>query len=305
MSLYGLMQGRGANGFGYNSTAEQVTEGQDLSGKTYLVTGCNSGLGLETLRVLRLRGASLVGAARSLTKAEAVATELGGDFLPLACDLAEPDSVRAALRKLSESGLVLDGIIANAGIMALPKRSVRHGLELQFLTNHVGHFILITGLLDQLSKEGRVVIVSSTAHTGTYKEGLRLDDLDAAKGYSAFAAYAQSKLANLLFARALAERLPTGQSAYAIHPGVIATNIGRHLPMALNAAFKVLGPIFATKSVAQGAATQVYVATHPEAAAINGEYWADCNVKRSSDFGQDADLARALWQKTEMLVAQF
>jgi NAD(P)-dependent dehydrogenase (short-subunit alcohol dehydrogenase family) len=303
MSLYGMFQKPGPSGFGYNSTAEEASAGVDLAGKTYLLTGCNSGLGHETMRVLCLRGATVIGAARTVAKAEAAGANVQGETVPLACELSEPDSVRAAVKEVIDSGRTLDGIIANAGIMALPKRTVQHGLELQFLTNHIGHFLLVTGLLDRLSPEGRVVMLSSAAHTGAYKEGIRLDDLDAAGGYSAWGGYGQSKLANLLFARELSKRLPKGQTANAVHPGVIPTNLGRHMPGFVSAMFGAIGPMLALKTVPQGAATTTYVAVHPDAASNTGEYWADCNVHSSSEHGQDAALATALWTKTEELVA--
>lgn len=303
MSLYGLFQKPGANGLGYNTTAEEASEGVDLTGRTYLLTGCNSGLGLETMRVLCLRGATVVAAARTVEKAEAAGATLDGETVPLACELSEPASVRAAVQEVLDSGRTFDGIIANAGIMALPKLTVQHGLELQFLTNHIGHFLLVTGLLERLTPQGRVVMLSSTAHTGTYDEGIRLDDLDGGGGYSAWGAYGQSKLANLLFARELSRRLPAGQTANAVHPGVIATNLSRHMPSVVTALFGALGPMLALKTIPQGAATTLYVATHPDAAATTGEYWADCNVAPSSDHGQDAALAEALWKKTEELVA--
>ncbi|MCO4744928.1 MAG: SDR family NAD(P)-dependent oxidoreductase [Proteobacteria bacterium] len=306
MSLLTRLSPAGANGFGAHSTAEEVSAGLDLSGKTYLVTGVNSGLGAETLRVLTLRGAHVIGAARSLKKAEAATSAYGELATPVACELSEPDSVRATVQAVKDTRRPLDAIITNAGIMALPERTVKHGLELQFLTNHIGHFILVTGLLDSLSETGRVVSLSSSAHTNPYREGIRFDDLDAAKGYSGWGAYGQSKLANLLFARELATRLPAGQTANAVHPGVIATNLGRNMniPGFLDAALRpVLNATF-FKSVPQGAATQTYAASHPDAAEINGEYFADCNVARSSKYGRDADLARRLWETSEALVAK-
>jgi WW domain-containing oxidoreductase len=304
MSIYGLFQGRGPSGFGYNSTAEQVSEGLDLSAQTILVTGCNSGLGLETVRVLTARGARVIAAARTREKAEAAIRILGGRVVPLACELSDPVSVRAAVKTVRDAGHVLSAIIANAGIMALPERQVAHGIELQLFTNHVGHFLLVTGLLDQLADDGRVVMLSSAAHTRTYPEGIRFDDLAAAKHYSPWGAYGQSKLANLLFARELATRLPqAGQTANAIHPGVIATNLGRHMGRAVNVLFGTLGPLLALKSVGAGAATQTYVAVHPTAARVSGEYWANCNVKESSTHGRDANLAKKLWEVTEGIVA--
>lgn len=307
MSLYGLMKSAGSSGFSYNSTAEDVTEGRDLTGKTYLVTGCNSGLGAETVRVLALRGARVIGAARTTDKAAAALADLhvaGAPHVPLACELSDPAHVRAAVATVRAGGYRLDAIIANAGIMALPKRTVEHGLELQFLTNHIGHFILVTGLLDQLAADGRVVMLSSEAHRQAYREGVRLNDLDAAGGYSSWGAYGQSKLANLLFARELAKRLPAGQTANSVHPGVIATNLIRHMPGFIDPLMRTIGTALVLKTIPQGAATQVYVATHPDAAATSGAYWSDCNVATSTRAGQDDALAKALWDKSEELVAK-
>jgi NAD(P)-dependent dehydrogenase (short-subunit alcohol dehydrogenase family) len=303
MSLYGRLKKAGPSGFGYNSTAEEVTAGLDLSGRAVLVTGCSSGLGLETARVLSLRGAHIVGLARTREKAAAALAGLPGEVTPVACELSEPASVREAAATVSGSCPPLAALIANAGIMALPERTVKYGLELQFLTNHVGHFLLVTGLLDRLEADGRVVMLSSSAHTGTYKEGVRLDDLDAAGGYTAWAAYGQSKLGNLLFARELARRLPSGQTSNALHPGVISTNLGRHMNPLVLSVFSTLGPLLALKSVPQGAATQCYVATHPSLAGTTGQYFADCNLAESSASGSDMALAAALWSKTEELVA--
>ena len=303
MSLFGLLKRNGPSGFGYNSTADEVAARVDLSGKTYLVTGCNSGLGEHTVRVLAGRGAHVIGAARNVDKAKKACDAVDGETTPLACELSEPQSVRAAVGTVLE-GPRLDGIIANAGIMALPKRTVKHGLELQFLTNHIGHFILVTGLLEHLTDDARVVMLSSAAHKGAYREGIRLDDLSGEGGYSAWGAYGQSKLANLLFAKKLAERMPTrDQAAGSVHPGVIATNLSRHMPGVVQAVFSTLGPAVALKSIPQGAATQTYLAVHPDAANVRGEYYADCNRATPSRHGQDDQLATALWDKTEELVA--
>lgn len=302
MSFFGMFKGRGASGFGYNSTAEEVTEGLDLSGKNYLVTGCNSGLGLETARVLILRGARVFGAARTLEKATLAGEAFGDAFVPVECNLAAPSSIRSALAALEQHNVRFDGIVANAGIMSLPHRVTACGMELQFLTNHLGHFLLVTELLDRLTPAGRVVVLSSVAHKDTYRGGLRLHDLDAAQKYQRWQAYGQSKLANLLFVRELARRLPAGQSAYAVHPGVIATGITRHLPRVLAWAFEKVGPTVAAKTVPEGTATQVYTVAHPDAAAVNGAYWADVNPARSSKYGEDLDLAEALWARSEAWV---
>lgn len=301
MSLVGFFKRKGSNGFGYDSTAEEVTTGLDLSGKTYLLTGCNSGIGQETARVLGLRGARVIGAARSLDKAKAACADFGREAVPVACELSDPSSVRAAVQSVRELGHTLDGILCNAGIMALPKRELQHGYEAQFFTNHVGHFILVTGLLEQLAEGGRVVMTSSSAHSGTYSEGIRLDDLDASDKYSAWGAYGQSKLANLLFATHLSTKLQAGQTANAIHPGVIMTNLGRHMNVVARGLLSAVGPLL-LKSIPQGAATQTLVATHPSAADQTGLYWADCNPTKGSKFSRDAALAEKLWVKTEEIV---
>lgn len=303
MSVYELFKKKGPSGFGYGSTAEQVTEGLSLDGKTYLVTGCNSGLGQEALRVLALRGAKVIGTARSVDKAKAACDAIQGQTVPLACELSDPASVRACVAEVKRQGLKLDGIIANAGIMALPKNEQKFGTELQFFTNHVGHFMLVTGLLEQLTETGRVVMLSSAAHTMAPKAGIEFDNLSGEKGYSAWKQYGQSKLANLLFAKELARRFAgTKKTANAVHPGVINTNLGRHMNPVANFFFGVFGPLV-LKSVPQGAATEVFVATHPSLANVSGEYFADCNVAKARADADDAALAKKLWDVTEQLVA--
>ena len=303
MSLVGLFKGKGASGIGYDSTTDQVTEGLDLSGRTLLVTGVASGLGQETMRILAKRGARVVGLARTEAKVRDAAKEVGVDVVPVACDLSEPASVRAAVSAVRGQVGPLDGLIANAGIMALPTREVRHGQEMQMLTNHFGHFILVTGLLDRLTPQGRVVILSSGAHTGAPSVGIDFADPTLEKSYSPWASYGQSKLANLLFARALSRRLPAGQVANAVHPGVIATNLGRHSGAWVQFALRAAKPLF-LKTVPAGAATQVWAAVHPSTATINGEYLADCNIATSSASGQDRALADRLWTWSEETAAK-
>jgi WW domain-containing oxidoreductase len=300
MSLVTLFARRGPSGFGAGSTAEDVSAGLDLAGRRILVTGCNSGLGLETCRVLALRGASVIGAARTSEKASAAVGPMGGQGV--ACELSEPASVRGAVAALRE-GPPLDAIVCNAGIMALPERQVAHGVELQLFTNHVGHFLLVTGLLSRLAPDGRVVVLSSAAHKSAPAEGIRLDDLGAERAYSAWTAYGQAKLANLLFARELARRLPAGQRANAVHPGVIATALARSMNPVMQAAWAAAGPLV-LKSIPQGSATQTWAAVAPGAAALQGEYLADCNVAASSRAGADLQLAARLWEKTEEIVAR-
>lgn len=304
MSIYEHFKSNGPSGFGYGSTAEDVTEGLSLAGKTILVTGCNSGLGHEALRVLTMRGARVIGSARTVEKAKAACDLVRGDTIPLACELSDPASVHAAVATVKAAGLRLDAILCNAGIMALPKPELAYGYELQFFTNHIGHFILVTGLLDQLTDDGRVVMLSSTGHTMAPKGGIQFDNLDGAKGYTSWGNYGQSKLANLLFAKELARRFQgTRKTANAVHPGVIATNLGRHMNPVVTAVFGFFGSLV-LKSIPQGAATEVYVATHPSLAGVSGEYFADCNIGKSSAYSRDAELAKRLWEVSEQIVAK-
>lgn len=150
----------GSSSFGLHSTAQDVTAGLDLTGKNSLIAGPNSGIGYETARVLALRSAHIVVAARTEGKVWAALAAIGHAGTPVACELSEPATVRLAVDTVNNWGRPLDGIIANAGIMPLPELRVKHGFELQYLTNHTGHFILVTELLDQFNAGGRVVVLS-------------------------------------------------------------------------------------------------------------------------------------------------
>lgn len=301
MSLWSWVKGkRGASGFGYASTAEEVTAGLDLSGKTIVVTGVNSGLGLESARVLSSRGAHIVGLARTTAKAEEALAALGKETTPVACELSEPSSIRAAVATVEATKRPIDVLLCNAGIMALPRLEQKLGYELQFFTNHVGHFLLVMGLRDRLADEGKVVMLSSAAHQMTYREGIQLANLSGERGYNPWRAYGQSKLANLLFARALAKRFEgSGRTATAVHPGAIATNLGRHMAPWLQTVVTGVAGLLVLKDVHQGAATQCYAAVHPDAAGLNGEYFEDCNVSKSSKHGRSAELAEKLWAASE------
>jgi len=304
MSIYQLFAAKGPSGFGYGSTAEQVTAGLSLQGRTILVTGCNSGLGLETMRVLALRGARVAGTARTREKAETACKSVKGETLPFACELSDPASVNACIAAVKTAGLKLDAIICNAGIMALPKLEKAYGYEQQFFTNHIGHFILVTGLLDQLTESGRVVMLSSDLHARAPKGGIEFDNLDGSKGYDGWKNYAQSKFANVLFAKELARRFNgTKKTANAVHPGVIATNLGRHMNPIVWSLYSALAPLF-LKTVPQGAATEVYVATSPALDGVSGEYFADCNVAKARRDTSDATLAKRLWEVSGKIVSE-
>jgi WW domain-containing oxidoreductase len=302
MSLIELFKSNGPSGFGYGSTAEQVSENLSLVGKTILITGVNSGLGFEAMRVLAMRGAHVIGTARTEQKARDAANQVQGKVTGVACELADPKSVQSCVETVKRMNLKLDAIICNAGIMALPKLEKAFGYELQFFTNHIGHFILVTGLTDSLAETGRVVMLSSDAHRAAPKGGIAFDNLSGEKSYGAWSAYGQSKMANILFAKELSRRFNgTKKTANALHPGVIKTNLARNMNPLAGLAFQMIGPIF-LKTIAQGAATEVYVAVNPGVAGVSGEYFSDSNVAKPRFEAEDAALATKLWSVSEEIV---
>lgn len=293
--------------FGRRSTAEQVTDGIDLSGKTVLITGVNSGLGLESMRVLAMRGAHVIAAARSRDKAWRASDGLEGEITPVACELSDLESVAACADEVNAMGLPLDVLMCNAGIMAPARLEQRYGLEMQFLTNHIGHFVLVNRLLDKVvaANAGRIVMLSSMAQVQTPKGGIDFDNLSGEHGYDAWKCYGQSKLANLLCSNELAQRLQgTAATSNAVHPGVIKTNLGRDAGGLFSSFVSVVAGLV-ERTVAQGAATQCYVATHPDLHGVNGYYFADCNVAKPTRYGRDEALAKRLWRVSEELAADF
>lgn len=302
MSLFALFKATGPTGFGYGSTAEQITQGLSLTGRTILVTGCNSGLGQETARVLALRGALVLGTARTREKAAAACAAFPGRAMPYACELSDPSSVRACVAAVKADGHRLDAIVCNAGIMMLPKLEKAHGYELQLFTNHIGHFMLVTGLLEQLADEGRVVLLSSEGHRQAPVGGVDLDNLSGDESYEPLVAYGQSKMANLLFAKELQRRFAgTKKTAYAVHPGVVDTNLARNVGPVLRHVLGALGPLF-LKSVGEGAATSVFAAVSPKAVPLAGKYLVDSNVGQPRADAEDAALAARLWAASETIV---
>lgn len=305
MSLLSALLPNGSSGFGYGSTAREVVSGLDLSGRAIVVTGANSGLGLMSVQTLAERGATVLACARSAEKAASVASSVEGDVRPVVCELGDPTSVVAAAETIRGEVPTVDVLLLNAGIMALPRLSLIEGYEAQFFTNHLAHMLLYLELASHLSPTARVVSLSSRAHEMTVRGGIDFSNLDGQRGYFAWTFYGQSKLANLLFVRALQRRLEgTGRIALAVHPGVIETNLGRHMGVAANAFFAVANPI-ALKNVAQGAATQCWAAVHPDAAGAPGAYLADVNIARPSRWGRDDALAERLWQESVKILDRY
>jgi NAD(P)-dependent dehydrogenase (short-subunit alcohol dehydrogenase family) len=293
--------------FGAKSTALEVTEGLDLTGQTAFITGCNSGLGLETMRVLSLRGANIIGAARTIEKAEAALNTLDGPGTPVVCELGDLESVAACGETVKQLGLPIDRLILNAGIMALPELEQINGIEKQFFVNHLGHFTLTSHLLKQVeaAPQGRIVVVSSSGHQFAPDEGIDFSNLSGEKDYTPWSAYGVSKLANGLFTLALSKRLAqTPATANAIHPGIINTNLGRIFPWWQRVAANLFGWAF-MKEIAEGAATQTYVATAPALTGYSGYYFADCNPLLPDPRMLDEQQAEKLWAVSEELAAGY
>lgn len=293
--------------FNSSSTAEEVTEGLDLSGLTIAITGANSGLGYETMRVLALRGAHVIGIARTQANAEEACASIAGQTTPLYLDLADWESVVRCADNIRAMNTPLDGLITNAGIMALPELELVNGVEKQFAVNHLGHFILINQLRAPVlaAPQGRFTLLSSAAHRRA-RNGIEFDNLDGSKHYEPWGAYGVSKLANALCARELAAQIShTNATANSVHPGIIATNLVKNLPAWQQWGAKYLGWIF-LKTVEEGAATSCYVATSPGLVDVRGFYFSDCNVDEGyTPFMQDDAMAAKLWQVSVELTRDY
>ena len=293
--------------FGFTTTADEVTTGIDLIGKTVLITGCNSGLGYQSMKTIAARGAHVLGAARTMEKAANACDSVKGQTTPLVCELADFDSVVACADVVQGLGMPLDVLMCNAGIMGLRKLEQVNGIERQFVVNHLGHFILTTRLLSQVeaAAEGRIVMVSSIGYQNAPKAGIEFNNLSGNRSYKPFTAYGQTKLANALFAFELARMYEgTSLSANAIHPGLIATNLARYITGKSRDPNEPLRKGF--KTVEQGAATQVYVATHPNLKGVSGYYFEDCKpVVPTGLHMSDEILAAQLWAVSQALTAPY
>lgn len=253
----------------------------DQHGRVAIVTGANTGLGFETARMLAARGAAVVLAVRDVEKGERAAARITGDVTVQALDLTSLDSVRSAAADLRATHPRIDLLINNAGVMYTPKQTTADGFELQFGTNHLGHFALTGLLLDRLLPVpgSRVVTVSSTGHR--IRAAIHFDDLQWERSYGRAAAYGQSKLANLMFTYELQRRLgPHGTTlAVAAHPGVSNTELIRNTPAALRVPIAWLAPLL-TQKPERGALPTLRAATDP--AVIGGQYYGPGNRGRSA-----------------------
>jgi NAD(P)-dependent dehydrogenase (short-subunit alcohol dehydrogenase family) len=303
--------------FGYRSTAGEVIDGIDLSGRCVVVTGGYSGIGTETVRAIAAAGAQVIVGARRTGQAHDVLDALDGDIAILPLDLADPASIDAFAEAVAGRTDTIDILINNAAIMASPLGRDARGYEMQFATNHLGHFQLTARLWPLLLAGGgaRVVALSSIGHR---LHGLDLDDPNfERRDYDKWLAYGQAKSANALFALQL-DKLgeSRGVRAFAVHPGGIATPLQRHLTMEEQRAmgwYDEDGNVHeAFKSTEEGAATTVWCAVSPLLEGEGGVYCEDCEVAVAADpekpraggyypHIRDEDLAGKLWTKSEAM----
>ncbi|MBN3325498.1 RDH13 dehydrogenase, partial [Atractosteus spatula] len=281
-----------------------------LDGKTVLITGANTGIGKATAEELACRGARVILACRDLTRAHKAAEEIrqnsgNGNVVVKQLDLALLESVRQLAKDILESEDRLDILINNAGIMMCPQWKTRDGFEMQLAVNHLGHFLLTNSLLDLLKKSSpsRIINVSSLAHE---KGQINFDDINLEASYNPVTSYRQSKLANVLFTRELAARLKgTGVTANCLHPGVIRTELGRHLMPTIPLWKKVVFfPFFLLvfKTPRQGAQTTIHCAVDEDLESVTGVYFTDCAPKETAPQGQDDEAAKRLWDLSAQMV---
>jgi NAD(P)-dependent dehydrogenase (short-subunit alcohol dehydrogenase family) len=281
----------------------------DQRGRVAIVTGGNTGLGFETARMLAEHGASVVLAVRDLDKGKQAAARIDGDVAVQALDLTSLDSIRSAAADLRATHPRIDLLINNAGVMYTPKQTTADGFELQFGTNHLGHFALTGLLLDHLLPvpESRVVTVSSTGHR--IRAAIHFDDLQWERSYGRAAAYGQAKLANLMFTYELQRRLARHGTTVAVaaHPGVSNTELTRNTPGALRIPVTWLAPLL-TQRAEMGALPTVRAATDPSV--IGGQYYGPGGrgevrgypkLVTSSPHSYDQGTQQRLWTVSEEL----
>merc|ERR1712025_599134 len=287
----------------------KVTSKVTLKGKTVVITGANTGIGKLTALDLSRRGAKIVMLVRDMQKAELAANEIRleteGEVIIHKLDLASLESVREVAEQLGNSLDKIDILINNAGIMACPEMRTKEGFEMQFGTNHLGHFLLTNLLMPLIKKAApgaRIINVSSLAHTNGQ---MNWDDINFEKTpYDPIKAYGQSKLANVLFTKELARKGEgSGVNAYALHPGVIKTELGRHM--------EGMGPVMKMmwrccgafiKTPENGANTTIYCSVEESIADHNGRYYSDCAEKSPASQAENMDDAKKLWELSEGLV---
>lgn len=279
-----------------------------MDGKTVLITGANTGIGKETAIDLAKRGARVIMACRDMKKGETalndVAEQSGSSKLVLKqLDLASLASVRAFAEDVTNTESKLHVLINNAGVMVPAElQKTQDGFEMQMGVNHLGHFLLTNLLLDLLksSQPSRIVTVSSIAHAW-FATSFNFDNMNGEKFYKKWDAYAQSKLANVMFTRELAKRLEgTGVTANSLHPGAVRTELQRHATTIENIGMQFMYLFFKTPK--EGAQTSIHLAVSEEVEGMTGLYFSDCKVKEASRGAQDDVATKKLWEISAQLV---
>jgi WW domain-containing oxidoreductase len=289
---------------GARSTANQVLAGVDLTRRWILVTGCDEELGFETMNALAANGAHVLGLAGSLASAKNACDQIGPRATPVACDLADLDSVAAAAGMIRGLQVSLDAIVTNAEVEMPSTLRTSYGVELQFLGNHIGHFALVNQLLDLVRNgTGRIVIVSSSASIiQAPAEGIMFDNLDGRRFYDPMTFYGQSKFAVALYAKELSRRLRRRAIAVnSLHPGASKVTGVRHNLLLPLRVVRSTVQLF-MKSTGRRAATAALLAASPRVMGITGEYWSDCQVAEGNPLLNDSELAKRLWQVSTQIV---
>ena len=276
-----------------------------MNDKICLITGANAGIGQQTALQLAQMGATVVMVARDPQRGEAaraaIAAATGNPRVDLLqADFASPPSIRAMPAAFAARYDRLDVLVNNAGVYLTGREETADGLERTFAVNHLGYFMTTLLLWDALlaAESARIVNLSSDAHR---QAKLNFDDLQNQGKYAGFRAYAQSKLANVLFTYELDRRRGDAPvTVNAVHPGFVASNFGRNNRGIVGLAMTRLVPLFA-KSVAEGAATSVYLASSPEVAGVSGQYFANCRAVKSAPQSYDRAAAERLWAISEEL----
>ncbi|MCR5108454.1 MAG: SDR family oxidoreductase [Lachnospiraceae bacterium] len=274
-----------------------------LDEKIAIVTGANSGMGMETTKALADEGATVIMLCRSERRGREALEKLlekkDRKLDLILCDLGDFASVRDFVRQIKEKYGRVDILVNNAGFISLDRQETKEGLERQFGINHIGHFLLTTELLDMMKKGARIVVVASGAH----KAGnIHFDDINLKHGYNVVRAYSQSKLANVLFTKELARRLSDkGITVNCCHPGAVATNMGVDRDTGFGKTITgLLKPFFLTPE--KGARTAVFLAVDESVKDTTGEYFYKCKPAGSSKRSKDMELARKLFELSEHIV---
>lgn len=308
----------------WNTTAEELVKifNTNLTGKVVIITGANSGIGLETSRVLSSVGAKVIMAARNLEKAQEAADSIretvsSADLVPLPLDLSDFSSIKAFSDRFLKLNLPLHILINNAGVMDCPESYTKDGFEMQFGVNHLGHFYLTQLLTDVLksSAPSRIINVSSSGQILLLsEEGVDFDNLNQEKGYISSRAYAQSKLANILHAKELQRRFNeegVDITVVSLHPGNVESNLNRHMNFSkflekvkqMRHYTIVLREMFNRKPVQVGASTNVYCAVAPDL--VKGEFYYEnkINTELLNAQANNQEMAKKLWEVSEELIA--